>query len=152
MAVGKGAFIAAWAKNDDIKAAPALPFAAAQESYAYIFAHCHSLTSTPPVVLTAMDRSVMVEAFKNTGLLSVELQTPYPDDYRCLFTAFDGCSALNRIRVNWTGDWPTQNQALSYWVRGVSSNGTFECYPTLDTSVRGQHGVPSNWTVDTILT
>lgn len=152
MAVGKGAFVAAWGWNDDIKAAPALPFAAAQESYAYMFSHCHSLTSTPPIVLTSMDRAELTEAFKNTGLLSVELQTPYPDAYRCFFSTFDGCSALNRIRVNWTGDWPAQNQALSYWVRGVSSNGTFECYPTLDTSVRGQHGVPSNWTVDTILT
>ena len=58
---------------------------------------------------------------------------------------FYGCSALNRIEVNFT-NWNGANNATTEWVSGVAASGTF-IKPTALPEEYGVDRIPTGWTV-----
>lgn len=64
----------------------------------------------------------------------------------CYNEMFSGCSKLNHIKVGFTDYSATD--ALTNWVDGVATNGTF--VQPLDSTfdVRGTSGIPENWNIE----
>jgi hypothetical protein len=60
---------------------------------------------------------------------------------------FQGCTSLNYIKAMFT-TLPSQTYTYS-WVSGVSSTGTFVKNSAATWNVRGAHGIPNGWTIET---
>jgi hypothetical protein len=65
----------------------------------------------------------------------------------CYRRSFDGCSKLNYIKAMFTTTPSTDY--TRYWVRGVSSSGTFIKNSAATWDVTGVNGIPEGWTVET---
>ena len=110
--------------------------------FSAMFSGCTSLTSIPE--LGASTHNYMYDrAFKDcTSLTGVTL--PFTSIANGnVYQMFDGCSNLSYVKCNAT----YIDSGSSYcWLRGVAATGTFaKNYDT--TWVRGESGIPINWTV-----
>lgn len=127
--------------------APALPATTfnGEAVYFEMFSGCTSLTNAPVLpALTLTDRCY-TRMFQNTGITSVVISvTTLPtDEYASpMGGMFDGCSALNEIRV-----YATEYRELAFknWVSGVASTGNFYNNGGADFPI-GTSGIPTGWT------
>lgn len=66
---------------------------------------------------------------------------------RTCWHMFSGCSSLNYIKAMFT---TAPNTSISHnWVYGVAPSGTFVKNSAAEWDVRGIHGIPNNWTIET---
>lgn len=101
--------------------APVLPAKTIGEhSYGGMFSQCLQLKSAPNIAAT------------NFGYAACEAM-------------FAGDVELQSIKMAYTGNFVTDNQAFSNWVSGVSLSGTFY-YNGSDTT-RGASAIPTGWTI-----
>ena len=61
------------------------------------------------------------------------------------YRMFDGCSSLSRIKCLATNI--SASNCTKYWVRNVSSGGTFIKNSNMSNWTNGTNGIPSGWTV-----
>jgi hypothetical protein len=102
---------------------PALPATTlASGCYGFMFEDCHNMTSAPELPATALVSS-------------------------CYSYMFYRCYKINRIKAMFTTTPSTTY--TNYWVNGVSGSGTFVKNSAAEWDVRGVHGIPNNWTVET---
>ena len=92
------------------------------DAYQSMFKGCTSLTTAPDILATTMQRNA------------------------CHFM-FNGCTNLNYIKAMFT---TTPSTAYTQnWVSGVAASGTFVKNSAATWNVRGNNGIPTNWTVQT---
>ena len=103
--------------------APALPATTlASGCYSYMFAGCSNLITAPELHATTLASG-------------------------CYNYMFTNCKKLNYVKAMFT-----TTPSTSYtnnWVNGVASSGTFVKNSAATWDVRGNHGIPNNWTVQT---
>lgn len=61
----------------------------------------------------------------------------------CCAQMFDGCTGLNEIKMDYTGNFGTSY--FNNWVRNVASTGIF--YYNGSTTTTGTSYIPSGWTI-----
>lgn len=91
-----------------------------QYTYSGMFLGCTSLTKSPYMKVTTLSSN-------------------------CCTQMFDGCTSLNEIKMDYTGNFGTSY--FNNWVRNVASTGTF--YYNGSTTTRGASYIPSGWTITT---
>ncbi len=89
-----------------------------QYAFASLFKDCDVLTSAPDLQASTLANG-------------------------CYNYLFNGCSSLNSIKMDYTGNFSTTY--FNNWVNGVASTGTFQ-YDGEDSTV-GDSAIPSGWTV-----
>ena len=114
--------------------------------YASMFSGCASLTSAPELPATTLAEGCYSYMFEScTSLTSApELPATTLAD-RCYSSMFESCQSLSYIKCLAT-DIHALN-SLTYWVKGVSSTGTFVKNPNMSNWPTGADGIPSGWTV-----
>ena len=114
--------------------------------YASMFSGCTSLTSAPELPATTLAEGCYSYMFKScTSLTSApELPATTLAD-RCYSSMFESCQSLSYIKCLAT-DIHALN-SLTYWLKGVSSTGTFVKNPNMSNWTTGADGIPSGWTV-----
>lgn len=90
------------------------------DAYQSMFKGCTSLTTAPDILATTMQTNA------------------------CHYM-FSGCTSLNYIKAMFTTT--PSNSYTNNWVYGVASNGTFVKNSAATWNVRGNNGIPTNWTV-----
>lgn len=115
--------------NYKLKTAPILPATELTIScYRKMFEGCSSLIEAPALPATNLINSCYSEMFK-------------------------GCSNLSAVQANFTEftliDETTQTvlYPTSGWLNGVAENGIFTCFPSLDTTTRGDSYIPESWNI-----
>lgn len=116
--------------NYKLKTAPILPATELTIScYKKMFEGCSSLIEAPALPATNLINSCYSEMFK-------------------------GCSNLSAVQANFTEftliDEATQTvlYPTSGWLNGVAENGIFTCFPSLDTTTRGDSYIPESWNIN----
>ena len=127
---------------------PKLPAKAlAHYCYSGMFYGCSSLAYAQELPATSLAYSCYGEMFRACTSLIVapELKSTklVGECYRYMF---NGCSNLNYIKALFTNE---ISSALSNWVNGVSTIGTFIKSKNATWDVVGVNGVPEGWTVIT---
>ena len=114
--------------------------------YASMFSNCTSLTSAPELSVTTLDIYCYASMFGDcTSLTSApELPATTLAD-RCYSSMFESCQSLSYIKCLAT-DIHALN-SLTYWLKGVSSTGTFVKNPNMSNWPTGDSGIPSGWIV-----
>ena len=128
--------------------APQLPaITLASSCYREMFMECTSLTSAPVLPATTLANSCYRQMFYGCPSLTTAPVLPAPNlVYQCYQYMFDGCSNLSYIKAMFL-EIPLNSGALSDWTRNVASNGTFVKNINATWDVRGDDGVPNNWTI-----
>ena len=125
---------------------PKLPAKAlAHYCYSGMFYGCSSLAYAPELPATSLAYSCYGEMFRACTSLIVapELKSTKLTG-ECYRYMFYGCSNLNYIKALFTNE---VSSALSNWVNGVSTTGTFIKSKNATWDVVGVNGVPEGWTV-----
>lgn len=129
--------------------APELP-ATTLASYCYysMFGHCSSLVVAPELPATTLAKKCYYAMFTNCLSLAVAPELPATTLVDgCYSFIFNICSNINYIKAMFTTT-PSTNYTNS-WVSGVSSTGIFVKNSSASWDVSGNHGIPTNWTVQT---
>ena len=109
------------------------------------FRDCLDLVDIPNFRFSVFAGRFLRGAFQGCiSLRSVKLAASIVED-RGLELAFDGCSALSNIEVDFT-TWGTFGTEFLNWVRGVSTTGTF-VKPAALPEEYGPSRIPTGWTV-----
>ena len=133
----------------NLKKAPTLPATTfnGEAVYFEMFSGCTSLTNAPVLpALTLTDRCY-TRMFQNTGITSATisaLNLPTDEYASPMGGMFDGCSALNEIRVCAT---EYREIVFKNWVSGVASTGIFYNVGKAAFTT-GVSGIPTGWTVN----
>ena len=129
--------------------APVLPAKTlAEYCYNWMFYECSSLVNAPELPATTLTRGCYYYMFGGcTSLtqapeLTATTLTPY-----CYYDMFYNCSKLNYVKSLATNI--SADGALSSWLSGVSSTGTF-VKPKGVSYKTGTSGIPSGWTIRNI--
>ena len=128
--------------------APELPVTTlAEDCYATMFAKCTSLKTAPELPATTLAEGCYWNMFSGCRSLTIAPELPATTlvDY-CYEQMFENCSSLNHITMLATNI--SANDCLSYWVRYVSSTGTFVKHPDMTSLPTGVDGIPYGWTVE----
>lgn len=117
-----------------------------------MFYGCTNLTTAPSVLLaTTLERCCYDSMFYNCTSLMTAPELPATtiktSATYCYESMFRGCTKLNYIKAMFTAI-PNSN-CTHNWVYGVASSGTFVKNSAATWDVRGVHGIPNNWTVQT---
>lgn len=126
---------------------PELPATTLADScYGYMFKDCTSLTTAPALPATTLAVSCYNSMFENCTSLTTAPALPATTlaDY-CYGYMFYNCTKLNYIKMLATNI--SAYDCLYYWVRGVSSTGTFVKNTAMTSLPTGVSGIPSGWTV-----
>ena len=127
--------------------APELP-AKNLANYCYdrMFEGCTSLRIAPELPATKLSSYCYFSMFRNCSSLTTAPDLPASalTSY-CYQTMFYGCTNLNYIKCLAKRDLNSAG-ALSNWVNGVASSGTFVKASGVSWS-RGNNGIPNNWIV-----
>ena len=131
--------------------APELPATSlAYGCYAYMFQMCPNLTQAPELPAMTLAQSCYARMFN--GCTSLEtapdlLAISLPSSaYQYMF---DGCTKLNYVKALFTTS-PSTGNCTQYWLRNVSSTGTFVKNSSATWTTSGYNGVPSGWTIQTV--
>lgn len=111
--------------------------------YNLIGFQCRNLTSVQVEGITPAT-SCMRNAFNQSAITTVHVKLQSMTDY-ALNLAFNGCSALTRIEVDFTS-WGNIATATQNWVSGVAASGTF-IKPAALPEEYGADRIPAGWTV-----
>ena len=119
--------------------------------YCGMFQNCTSLTTAPELPATTLAGSCYESMFKGCASLTSAPELPATTlvSY-CYNYMFIGCTKLNYIKMLATDI--SAYSCLEYWVRNVSSTGTFVKNPAMTTlptakSSNRYIGIPRGWTV-----
>ena len=132
-----------------LKNAPALPATnLAPGCYAEMFADCTGLTTAPALPATTLAKSCYAAMFRYCINLTTAPVLPAKElKPSCYYHMFRSCKRLNYIKALFTSE--PSFDTTGYWVEGVSSSGTFVMNKTASWDVRGVHGIPVGWDVNT---
>ena len=115
--------------------------------YLSLFRGCTSLVNPPKIGATVLAEHCCESMFrgctsltKTPDLLATILQA------QCYYYMFAGCSNLVYVKAMFLKMDATE--ATTSWLRNVRSNGTFVKNSAATWNVRGENGIPSNWTVE----
>ena len=131
-------------------AAPALPATTLADScYLSMFHGCTSLKTAPELPATTLANYCYQGMFSGcTSLVKAPNLPATTTAAFCYTSMFKECSSLNYIKVNITESWSTLSAAE--WVLNVAASGTF-VKPTNTNIPTGDSGIPSGWTVVTVM-
>ena len=130
-----------------LTASPELPsINLANGCYAFMFDSCTSLTSAPQLPATTLKSNCYGYMFEDCTSLTTAPVLPAEtlSDY-CYQWMFNRCTNLNYIKMMATDI--SDIYCLDDWTRNVASNGTFVKNINATWDVRGDDGVPNNWTI-----
>lgn len=148
---------------------------AASQSMYQMFSSCASLTQAPEILLTTVANDCCHSMFANCKkLVSVPVELPATIlATGCYNYMFDGCSSITTApvlpaltlaatcydrmfrscsKLRYVKAMFTTTPSTSYtsnWLYGVSESGTFVKNSAAEWDVRGVHGIPNNWTIET---
>lgn len=134
---------------------PALPATVLAEScYRQMFRNSSNLTSVPQDLLshiTTLEPYCFFSMFDGCSNLTAAPDLPAAtlvyDCYECMFKQTK-VSSIRCLATNYTVDNNNHQQYSQDWMQGVPSTGTFIIKAGADWGTyRGQHGIPSGWTV-----
>ncbi|MDO4957238.1 MAG: fimbrillin family protein [Bacteroidales bacterium] len=126
--------------------APALP-ATTLASYCYhsMFKGCTNLVEAPALPATTLASSCYYSMFEGcTNLVEAPALPATTLASYCYASMFEGCTSLKRVRAAFTTT-PGDDYTF-WWLRGVSSTGTFYKNKNATWSNIGA-GIPEGWTV-----
>ena len=126
---------------------PALP-ATTLASYCYssMFFGCKSLVSASELPATTLAENCYNHMFYGCSSLTTAPELPATTlaSY-CYSNMFGGCTKLSYIKMLATNI--SSIGCLLYWLKNVSSAGTFIKHPSMTTLPSGADGIPKGWTV-----
>ena len=133
-----------------LTSAPELPaMTLSTNCYGNMFQSCTGLTTAPELPATTLASSCYKYMFNGCSNLttapSVLPATTLVDS--CYGYMFNGCKKINHIKAMFTTT-PSTTYTQN-WVNAVASSGTFVKNSAAQWDVRGVHGIPNNWTVQT---
>ena len=105
---------------------------------------CQNMVSAPMIAGITPATSCMANAFNGSGITAAHIRLQTLTDYALTLT-FSGCSALNRIEVDFTS-WGNIATATQNWVQNVAESGTF-IKPAALPEEYGVDRIPTGWTV-----
>lgn len=130
---------------------PELPAMALSDGcYAYMFKYCIKLVNAMPILpALSLTESCYEGMFDHCTSLTIAPELPAPElngDY-CYLGMFFGCSSLTYIKALFIRK--TASQPSDWWVRDVSSTGTFVKNSAAEWNEINENGIPVGWTVQT---
>ena len=133
----------------NLTSAPALPATTlAGSCYNAMFRNCNSLTSAPALPATTLATGCYAHMFRNCYYLTSAPELPATALVsQCYNYMFHGCNSLGYIKALFTTTPSTSY--TSNWVGNVAASGIFVKSSSASWNVRGNHGVPSGWTIQT---
>ena len=133
-----------------LTSAPALPAQTlAASCYLSMFSDCTSLTSAPVLPAKTLKESCYHSMFSGCTNLRTAPDLPAKTLVQyCYWHMFYGCSKLNHVKM--LADDVSASSCMTYWLRGVSSTGTFEKSASAKWNISGMSGIPSGWTVNLV--
>ena len=137
-----------FASCKSLTSAPQLPATTLAEAcYREMFMECTSLTTAPVLPATTLAEYCYYGMFLGcTSLTTAPVLPALNLVYWCYHLMFDGCSNLNYIKAMFL-EIALNSGALGDWTRNVASNGTFVKNINATWDVRGDSGVPNDWTI-----
>ena len=129
--------------------APVLPATTlATGCYYAMFQNCTSITTSLGISATTLASTCCYAMFNGcTSLTTAPELLAENLTTNCYGYMFKNCSSLQRIKAMFITT--PSNGLTSYWVDGINGEGTFVKNPNATWDVRGSHGVPNNWVVQT---
>ena len=117
-------------------------------AYNNMFQDCTNMTKAPKdiaaVTISTTGDWPMAGMFKNTAITkSPHLHFTTTNTSNAYQEMFNGCSNLNEIKLDYTGNFGTG--AFTNWVNGVAASGTF--YYNGSYTGRGTNAIPNGWTI-----
>ena len=127
--------------------APELPATTlASTCYSHMFERCTSLTTAPALPATTLVNYCYYYMFLGCTSLTTAPELPATTLPKyCYQNMFYNCTSLNYIKCLATNI--SASDCTSFWVKGVSSTGTFVKNPNMTSWPTGVSGIPNNWTV-----
>ena len=120
----------------------------AESCYKNMFRGCTSLATAPVLPAITLADGCYEQMFSGCTSLTTAPELPAVTLVKsCYVAMFDGCSSLNYIKALFTTT-PSATYTGA-WVYGVAATGTFVKSPDATWDVRGGHGIPNGWTVET---
>ena len=128
--------------------APKLPATKLEDvCYNNMFWGCTSLKTAPELPATDLKFMCYGSMFRNCSSLTVAPELPATTlAMHCYSGMFCDCTKLNYIKCLATDISATY--CTSYWVKGVSSTGTFVKAAGIESWPTGGDGIPTNWTIE----
>ena len=128
--------------------APELPATSlASNCYRFMFCDCTSLFAAPSLPATELQTYCYGDMFRRCSNLTMVPELPATTLVNnCYGNMFNGCWNLIYIKAMFTTTPSTTY--TNNWVNGVSQTGTFVKNGAAQWDVRGNHGIPNNWTVE----
>ena len=145
---GNGCYYIMFWGCTSLTTAPELPATTLSENcYESMFQNCTSLTQAPSILpATTLVNRCYYAMFKNCDSLTTAPELPAPTlTPFCYYDMFNLCENLNYIKCLATNISATV--CTQYWVRSVSSSGTFVKNPAMSSWTTGVNGIPNGWTV-----
>lgn len=132
----------------NITKAPVLPATTlAHACYMGMFVDCHNLTTAPALPALNLKPHCYDGMFMGCRSLTTAPVLPALElEPNCYFSMFRNCSNINYIKAMFI-TLPTDQSYINYWVQGVAANGLFIKNRNATWNVRGENGVPNNWTI-----
>ena len=116
--------------------------------YSNMFNGCTVLMEAPSLPATTMVNGCYQTMFKGCKAITTAPVLPATTLVsNCYKELFYGCSNLNYIKAMFTTE-PSTSYTQN-WVYSVKSSGTFIKNSAATWDVRGNNGVPNNWTIET---
>lgn len=128
--------------------APELPVTTlTYECYRNMFQGCTSLATAPKLPATTLEGSCYYGMFQGCTSLTIVPELPATILVnQCYYYMFYGCRNLSEITMLATDI--SASNCLAYWVRNVSSTGTFVKHPDMTSLPSGNNGIPNGWAVE----
>ena len=146
--LGTSCFAYMFSRCKNLRVAPLLPSKnLAVGCYERMFANCGSLVNAPELPATTLAHSCYYEMFESCALAYIYLPAlELVED--CYGQMFYNCKNLSELKAMFltTPSTTYTNQ----WVYGVSASGRFTKNKDATWDVKGEHGIPRNWTVVTV--
>ena len=125
-------------------------FTAQVPEYAFfaLFKECTSLMSAPELPATTLKVGCYCKMFQGCTSLTSAPVLPAKDLVKdCYLLMFEGCSKLQYVKALFTTE-PSEGRTGN-WLSGVAASGTFVKSKDATWEVRGVHGIPEGWKVET---
>ena len=135
----------------NLETAPELPATTLESScYLFMFQGCESLTTAPELPATTLKPSCYYYMFSGcTSLTTAPVLPATTLAKNCYYRMFKDCTNLNSVTCLATDI--SASYCTSDWLNGVAATGTFTKAASMNDWTTGASGIPSGWTVVSIL-
>ena len=146
--LGTSCFAYMFTRCTNLRIAPLLPSKnLAVGCYSGMFANCGSLVNAPELPATTLAQSCYYGMFESCALAYIYLPAlELVED--CYGQMFFACENLSEIKAMFLTTPSTEY--TNKWVYGVDQFGRFTKNKDATWDVKGEHGIPRNWTVVTV--